>query len=488
MCDITFNEIQYTLSDVGKRFMYTVREVEDDDAHIEYDPELQTVIVDVTDNGDGTFNTPITYMGDGTFTNRKLFDVPIRKVDITGNSLSGATLTVTGTTSDGKTIDPITLTTAAETIKLPVGTYTLHETAIPNSNYSLADDIVFVVTENGIKINNETIDSVTMTDDDSTHEIPIRKTDPESNRIEADLTITGTTRGGSVIEPISITTSTLADSTVSLKPGTYTLHEDQSPDSTVYARAEDIEFTVTQTGTIEVDSNEIQEVVMVDPYIPHDIEIEKVSSAGIQIVGASMQLTGTEGGTDITPISWQTTAETKTLSSDVKIKTLSGENANIIKSDANGIYATVTFEYDKATNKITFNDGNGNKVFELNNFGILQDAFYDSENKSIVLIVKKDDETTERITIPVADLVNTWTVENDANSPVVLTKAAGDEGDVPLHGIVQAEAALCRRWNRSASPGWNRSPHDPCIPRHSGSGPEESYSGCLPQRYSGQLP
>lgn len=123
-------------------------------------------------------------------------------------------------------------------------------------------------------------------------------------------------------------------------------------------------------------------------------------------------------------------AETKTLSSDVKIKTLSGDAANIIKSDANGIYATVTFEYDKATNKITFNDGNGNKVFELNNFGILQDAFYDSENKSIVLIVKKDDETTERITIPVADLVNTWTVENDANSPVVLTKAAGDEGDV----------------------------------------------------------
>lgn len=123
-------------------------------------------------------------------------------------------------------------------------------------------------------------------------------------------------------------------------------------------------------------------------------------------------------------------AETKTLSSDVKIKTLAGETANIIKSDANGIYATVTFEYDKATNKITFNDGNGNKVFELNNFGILQDAFYDSENKSIVLIVKKDDETTERITIPVADLVNTWTVENDANSPVVLTKAAGDEGDV----------------------------------------------------------
>ena len=126
----------------------------------------------------------------------------------------------------------------------------------------------------------------------------------------------------------------------------------------------------------------------------------------------------------------ETGAETRILSSDVKLKTLSGENANIIKGDANGLYATVTFNYDKATNKITFNDGNGNKVFELNNFGILQEAFYDSENKSIVLVVKKDDESTERITIPVADLVNEWSVQNNTNSPIILNKAAGENGDV----------------------------------------------------------
>lgn len=126
----------------------------------------------------------------------------------------------------------------------------------------------------------------------------------------------------------------------------------------------------------------------------------------------------------------ETGAETRVLSSDVKLKTLSGENANIIKSDANGLYATVAFDYDKATNKITFNDGNGSKVFELNNFGILQEAFYDAQNKSIVLVVKKDDETTKRITIPVGDLVNTWSVENSANSPVVLTKTEGENGDI----------------------------------------------------------
>lgn len=127
----------------------------------------------------------------------------------------------------------------------------------------------------------------------------------------------------------------------------------------------------------------------------------------------------------------QTGDEYRTLSADVKLKTIAGtENANIIKKDANGLYATVSFNYDKISNRITFNDGNGDKTFELNNFGILQDAIYESATKSIVLIIKKDDETTERITIPVADLVNTWSVENKSTSPVVLEKISGENGDI----------------------------------------------------------
>ena len=127
----------------------------------------------------------------------------------------------------------------------------------------------------------------------------------------------------------------------------------------------------------------------------------------------------------------QTGDEYRTLSADVKLKTIAGtENTNIIKKDANGLYATVSFNYDKISNRITFNDGNGDKTFELNNFGILQDAIYESATKSIVLIIKKDDETTDRITIPVADLVNTWSVENKSTSPVVLEKISGENGDI----------------------------------------------------------
>lgn len=80
----------------------------------------------------------------------------------------------------------------------------------------------------------------------------------------------------------------------------------------------------------------------------------------------------------------QTGDEYRTLSADVKLKTIAGtENANIIKKDANGLYATVSFNYDKISNRITFNDGNGDKTFELNNFGILQNEI-DSIKQDIV--------------------------------------------------------------------------------------------------------
>lgn len=127
----------------------------------------------------------------------------------------------------------------------------------------------------------------------------------------------------------------------------------------------------------------------------------------------------------------QTGDDNRTLKSEVKIKTITAsDTSNIIKSDANGIYATVSFKYDKASNKITFNDGNGEKEFELSNYGIIEDAYYDSQEKQIVLVIKQDDQTTKRLTIPVGDLVNTWDVENSTTSPIVLTKTKATDKDV----------------------------------------------------------
>lgn len=119
------------------------------------------------------------------------------------------------------------------------------------------------------------------------------------------------------------------------------------------------------------------------------------------------------------------------LTGDVKLKTLDGTTShNIIKKDANGLYATVSFDYDKATNTISFNDGSGVNKFELSDKGVLQEAFYDSASKSIVMVTKNSDGGTSRLVVPVTDLVNTWEVKNSSDSPITLEKNNGSNGDV----------------------------------------------------------
>lgn len=122
--------------------------------------------------------------------------------------------------------------------------------------------------------------------------------------------------------------------------------------------------------------------------------------------------------------------EHRTLISNVKVKSINpSEGNNIIKKDSNGLFATVTLNYDKATNTLKFNDGNGEKSYTLNNNGILQDALYDSANKQIVLVVKKDDSSTNRLVIPVGDLVNNWDVSNKNDNPITLVKTTEANGD-----------------------------------------------------------
>lgn len=119
------------------------------------------------------------------------------------------------------------------------------------------------------------------------------------------------------------------------------------------------------------------------------------------------------------------------LIGDVKLKTIDGASSrNIIKKDANGIYATVSMDYDKATNTIIFNDGSGDKKFELSDKGVLQEAFYDSASKSIVMVTKNSDGGTSRLVVPITDLVNTLNVKNSTDSPITLEKNNGVNGDV----------------------------------------------------------
>ena len=118
------------------------------------------------------------------------------------------------------------------------------------------------------------------------------------------------------------------------------------------------------------------------------------------------------------------TDTTKELVSNVKISNIDG---NIIKFNGNGIYSNVSFNYNRATNTITFNNGNSEQSFELSEHSLATEGHYDSVTKEIVLTIIKE-TGNEEIIIPVNDLVKEWIVDNGTNNPIKLSKEAGTDG------------------------------------------------------------
>ena len=132
--------------------------------------------------------------------------------------------------------------------------------------------------------------TLTMTDLPEKNEVAISKQDVNGEEIAgALLTITGRADGADEdIEPITWTsgsdghengeddTSPLKPHVVKLKPGAYTLHEEDAPEG--YDLAPDIEFTVNADGSVYIDSTQTDEIIMVDlPETPkHDLNISKV--------------------------------------------------------------------------------------------------------------------------------------------------------------------------------------------------------------------
>lgn len=199
------------------------------------------------------------------------------------------------------------------------------------------------------------------------------------------------------------------------KVGTITVPEDQffkgaSYDSTTKILT--LRFTIIKDGKIEDEIVNISVSDLVDVYEAGDglvlndnkFSVKKnnesetyltVSDEGIGIFGIDKALDALSeevkknnfavqnSDTIKTTLTKAEDSDTHVFQSELKIKTLDGtDTSNIIKKDANGVYATVKLTYDKDSNKLIFNEGNGDKEFEL----------------------------------------NTITVENTKNSPIVLTK------------------------------------------------------------------
>lgn len=153
-------------------------------------------------------------------------------------NIAGASMSVTGRTLDGKSVNAITWTTKqgqSQQLDLQPGTYTLSETN-PPAGYTKADDITFSVDINGkITVNGktQTDGTLTMVDKPDTNGIFFSKTvvGGGAELAGAEFNLTGSTFEGKAIDPITWTSGGTPKRFM-LEDGVYTLTETKArPDT-----------------------------------------------------------------------------------------------------------------------------------------------------------------------------------------------------------------------------------------------------------------
>ena len=114
------------------------------------------------------------------------------------------------------------------------------------------------------------------------------------------------------------------------------------------------------------------------------------------------------------------------IKADVNISTNTG---NIIVSNDTGIFALVDLTYEPASGKLSFTNGIDSKEFSLTLNSFLKKGYYDSSTGEIVLLFATSSGGNDEIRIQVSELIDEWDVKNDVDSPIVLTKVVGTNGN-----------------------------------------------------------
>ena len=200
--------------------------------------------------------------------------VRLTKSDITdGKPVIGAKLSIID--EAGKVVETWTTTEEEHYIeKLPIGKYTLREETAP-AGYLVAEDVLFTVKDTDVE------QKVEMKDDYT--KVEITKSDITDGKpvIGAKLTIFD--KDGKEVE--SWVTEEKPHYIEKLPVGEYTLREVTTPDG--YLRAEDVKFTVKDTG-------EIQKVAMKDDYTKVEISKQDITNSK-EIPGAKLTIFDKDG-------------------------------------------------------------------------------------------------------------------------------------------------------------------------------------------------
>ena len=298
-------------------------------------------------------NNPITTYHKHYYKNHiTIYDKPgtpvkISKRKITGSDeLVGAKLTIK---KGNDTIASWTSTANPYEITLDEGTYTLTETQAP-TGYKVAESITFTVANNQVTVNNETVtdNTVIMKDELKDYNVSIEKRSSVDDSFVVGATLQvyqGSNRIGNAIETANVA------KTVTLKPGTYTLKEIEAP--TGFEEAEDIEFTIAMDGTITINNETVDSVVMYDDVKKYEVEIDKYElGTTTYIDGATLQISGDKLDD---PIEFETDGDPYIVELEEGTYTLTETQAPTGYAVASPIEFIVSIDADTDTAKVTVN-------------------------------------------------------------------------------------------------------------------------------------
>ena len=98
------------------------------------------------------------------------------------------------------------------------------------------------------------------------------------------------------------------------------------------------------------------------------------------------------------------------------------DKPNIIKLNADGIYAGVDLAYEETANKLIFSTTNGSKEIQLESMSSIISIEYNPTKEAIVITYMTNGHEIKTVEIPVGDLINEWRVEDGHPHAVALEK------------------------------------------------------------------
>ncbi len=103
---------------------------------------------------------------------------------------------------------------------------------------------------------------------------------------------------------------------------------------------------------------------------------------------------------------------------------------NVIKFNADGLYAGVDLSYIEEANKLIFSTTNGSKEIELKSMSSIISIEYNPSKEAIVITYMTNGHEIKTVEIPVGDLIDEWRVEDGHPHAVALEKVRVSGGTV----------------------------------------------------------